>query len=471
MGDTTENQISAKEMAEIDNALAGMQRAQSADPLERSYAVTLDIQTRALNGEFQDGISDTEAERYNAERQVLDTELSQLANRHRNILSEQTDPDTTEIVTPFDIATANIPRPEESMRNAQTRNETVLSRLTQNVPALNGFDLEDAIALASGGSAETATREKFKDADPNILMATAYIMLDTRRADMAAIDPEFAAANQDTDFLDMASVNIFYVAENDASYNSWNYDRQDAFIAAVVNNPEITSRLEEIRSPVNLSTREEIERQYTVRAELTDMMATEYARAYGLENFNADDMFFAHKSIDEFIMDTSLAVAYASTVGVENDEAILVNYHPLADLIRTHPSKGGNGLNDESSTNAFLRTTIEELQHTADNIYGDRLLNGELSPEHPAFDHTSLYVLNTMNYVRTDTAGQANYEAQHVERTAKSDADTIAFEITFQINEREQNPEGTEPPAGPSEDVQTPLQTPAAPLAPTAPKP
>ncbi len=410
------------------------------DRLEEAYAFVSDVQLKSLTGNLDD-ISVEDAKRYQQMREQLDLELWQFAINRNDVLVDYVDPNTDKVVLAFDIVTADIPRPPQIMRNEQTRNEVLIERFIDGSKELKGFSVNDAMALVTGEDAAADVRARFKNADQDVLMAAAYILLDAKKDEIPALNHDFAEQHQETDFLDMASVNIFYRSQSAGGYDTWNYDRQDRFVQAVIANETIISLLEQIKSPVNIHSRTDIEQQYVIRAQLTELLADEYATAYDLNGFGSEDMFFAHKSIADYIEDTQIAAAYSSTVGTENDEAILVTYHPIADMIRTHESKGGMGLTDESSRNAFLKTTIEELQHTADNIYGDRLLSGRLSANHPAYAHTSLYLLNTMHYVNTGEVGQSNYEAQHLERTAKTSADEITFEIMFQMNQpREDTP-------------------------------
>lgn len=435
MGDTPDQTISAEEMAEIDAAIGAMHNEQSADPLVPAYTLVLNNILRRLENPDTFTMTDAEIEAHTDSAAILHTELWQMNVDQPGILVDYVDPESEEVILAVETAIADIPRPSEEMRQKQSRNEIIIDRFTEQVDGMKGFSLKDAVNLVSSEESATEIRTQFKDVDPNILMASAYIMLDARRDELSTAHPEFAAQHGETDFLDMASVNIFYTSKNTKDYKFWNYDRQNSFIQAVVKNDAITSRLEDIKSPINLTSREDIQQQYTARAELVDLITEEFSKAYGLKDLTKDDMFFAYKSVDDYSENSQIAVAYSSTIGTKNDESILVTYNPIADAVRTHTSTGGMGLSDESSLTAFLKTTIEELQHTADNMLADQLLNGEMDKNHPAYNHISLHILNTMHYVNADHVEQENYEAQHTERTAKIASDGIAFEIIFQTSQ------------------------------------
>jgi len=144
------------------------------------------------------------------------------------------------------------------------------------------------------------------------------------------------------------------------------------------------------------------------------------------------------------------ATAYSTTPGVKNDEIIISSYHPVADLVRSKSLFSETS--DNNSAMIFLKYTLEELQHTTDNIYADKLLNGELDPSHPAFDHTSIFVLNTLNYTKSSDNDDL-YKAQYTERSAKTTADNMAFEIMFQIEEKENSPDNQTPQANTAQDA------------------
>ncbi len=146
----------------------------------------------------------------------------------------------------------------------------------------------------------------------------------------------------------------------------------------------------------------------------------------------------------------ALANAYSTPPGVKDDETIISSYHPIADLVRSR--KLFSETSNSNSTIIFLKTILEELQHTTDNIYADKLLNGELDPSDPAFDHTSIFLLNKLNYTNSSDNDDL-YKAQYAERSAKTTADSMAFEIMFQIEEKENSPDDQIPQANTAQDA------------------
>lgn len=216
------------------------------------------------------------------------------------------------------------------------------------------------------------------------------------------------------------------------------------------------SALQSLRAPDNIHSSGDIQAQYALRSTITNEFATVYAKVYDLSTLSEDDVYLAHKSFNDFNAGTSTAYGHAwSTVpGIENDEAIFMVYNPVVDIVR------GKGIetSDLDSTRHFLLTLVEEFQHTTDNIYGDKLLKGDLPSDHPAFDHTSLVILNTLDYTDANIDFDG-YQAQHVERTAKIVASDVTKTLIQHIVQPEtapvpDNPDNTNAqPAPVEEDV------------------
>ncbi len=426
--ENSETTISAEENAEIDAALAQMQEDGMPDPLFDAYQTVRDLKTKDLSAE---SLNEQEITAYVEARKSLDELLWHKLSGEKGILADYIDPDTNTPISARDTAIKNIPAIPENLNTIKSRDNHVIEQLIKNTPAMKGFTIDDAVNLASGGDAEMATRNKFKEANPEVMMAMSYLWIESKMDELQKTHPEFAQKHErlDTRFTDLASINIFYATQESTSHKNWSLDRQEPLIDAIVNNPNIMTKLREIKSPDNIHTGDEIKQQYIVRQQLCDDIATEFAKAFNLKTFGKDDMHFTYRSLASYGSGEAMADMHTTVPGIKDDEAILISYHPIADLLRTHKE----GLSDSASVRSFLKTTFEELQHASDNIYGDMLLNGELPQDHPSFDHASMVILNTLNYSSPDTDHDA-YKVQYLERTAKSFADDLAFEISFRLD-------------------------------------
>lgn len=308
--------------------------------------------------------------------------------------------------------------------------------LISRTPALNGFDIDDAVNLVSGGEEELATRQKFSGANQDTLMAFAYALLDTRRPEIAEEHREFALEHWKTDFAELASTNILYSAQDGRAYQDWEIDQRVKIIDRVSSDPEIMGALAQIKSPANITSLDEAIEQYKLKAQVADAIGEAFAEVYGMPTLEGGDIHIYHASLREQLGDLKGGTAWDSTIpGTTNDEVILINHNPLSDLLSARDTK----FSDSGQRMGFLHTVVEELQHTTDMIHVDRLANGQMPPDHPAFDHTVLAALNRV-YYSADPANLEAYKNQFVERTAKAVADDISFEIVFRLD----NPETIE---------------------------
>ncbi|MGH1402941.1 MAG: hypothetical protein ACRBDL_01730 [Alphaproteobacteria bacterium] len=427
--------ISAEENAEIDAALARMQEEGMPDPLFEAYKTVRDLKTKDLSSE---SLNEQEITSYVEARKSLDELLWQKLSGQEGILSDYIDPDTNTVVNARDTSLKDIPPIPENLGTIKSRNNHVIEQLIQNTPSMKGFTIDDAVNLASGGDTEMATRNKFKDANPEVMMAMSHLWIDSKMDELQKTHPEFAQKHERlaTNFAELASINIFYATQESSAHKNWSLDRQEPLINAIVNNQSIAGKLQEIKSPDHIYTGDELKQQYVIRQQLCDDIATEFAKAFDLKTLDKGDMHFTYRSLASYGAGEAMADMHTTVPGIKDDESILISYHPVADLLRTHKE----GLSDSASVRSFLKTTFEELQHASDNIYGDMLLNGELPQDHPSFNHASMIILNTLNYSSPDVDHNA-YKTQYLERSAKSFADDLAFEISFRLD-----PNGVAPP-------------------------
>lgn len=298
--------------------------------------------------------------------------------------------------------------------------------------------------LASGGNEEMAVRQKFSNSNPDILMSAAYLLLAGSKDELQESYPDFAAKHEElgTDFSDMASINILYSAQDNSAYDNWAKAKQSEVISAIEQNPKIMDALQKIRAPDNIHSEQDIKEQYIIRNDISGELAGIYAKVYDMPTLDKDDVHLSHRSFDDYNSgySTAYASAWSTVPGVKNDEAIFMTYNPVVDIIR------GKGIetSDLDSMHRFLKTAIEEFQHVTDNIYGDKLLGGELKSDHPAFDHTSLTILNTLDYTES-SSDHEGYLAQHVERTAKVAASQVTETLIKHIVQPETAPTPVNP--------------------------
>ena len=293
---------------------------------------------------------------------------------------------------------------------------------------LQGFTLDDAISLIEGPEQAQAIHQRFPDANVDIMMAVAYTLLDNSEGALKESHPRFYLDHRGDDFSEMAAVSIFYGQKDNKEYTNWESGKRNEIVERISSSHEIMSALNTIRSGNNVNNLQEVQEQYAARSNVAKAVADIYSEVYGLDTFNADDVSVAHKSLKNFRAENVNGVAWSTEVGVEGDEAVILFHNPYQRLmVGSNPED----TNDEAREN-FLYTTIEEMQHTADKIYGDKLVNGDISKDHPAYDHSTLITLNSLNFM-SPGRDRDGYETQFIERTAKDIAESVTDQVLYSL--------------------------------------
>ena len=295
-------------------------------------------------------------------------------------------------------------------------------------PDLQGFTLDDAVSLIQGGEQAQSIHQKFPDANTDIMMAVAYTLLDNNKDVLKQSHPRFYLDNRGENFAEMAAVNIFYGKVDNQLYTAWEANKRTEVVERISNSHEIMSALNTIRSGNNVNSLEEVQEQYEARSVVAKGVADIYSEVYGLDTFNCDDVSVAHKSLKNFRAENVNGVAWSTEVGIKGDEAVILFHNPYQRLmVGSNPED----TNEEAREN-FLYTTIEEMQHTADKIYGDKLVNGDISADHPAYDHSTLITLNSLNFM-SPGRDRKGYETQFIERTAKDIAESVTDQVLHSL--------------------------------------
>ncbi len=374
---------------------------------------------------------------------ALDTLLKAQFNANASVLHNTTDPETgntikaSETLQEQALANSNAPEDRDTLDefgeriSTGARDLSVIQTIIDRTPSLKGFSLDDAKLAVGGEENQMSLMVKYPEADPNIIMATAYTMLDNSREDLAQTN--FLIENLGVDFSDLASVNILYSVEDDQTYKDWEFEKRSQIIDRISADPEAQAAIAGIRSHNSLSSKDEILSQYGAKERLADRVGEIFADIYGLETLSRDDINVVHKSLNEYAEDGVQAFAWSGEAGIENDELVVITHNPARGALLTDNAEA----DDSAARTSTMKTIIEELQHTTDLIYADKLANGDIDHTHPAFNHTTLTMLNVMNYSRD---GIENYERQHVERTAKAVADDVSFEVMYRFNNPDENP-------------------------------
>lgn len=340
-----------------------------------------------------------------------------------------------------------------------------LQRFIAGVPSLRGFTTNDAVNLVRGGDHAAETASKFPNADSNILKATAYTALRLNRESLKESHPDFYEEHKNTDFKDRAHKEVFGVVRDDPAYKKWEGEKRQAIVDHITTDPALVADITRIKAPVNINTVQDVKTHLDVRERVADKIGDIYAQTYDLKTFGADDIHVVYTPSDEIDDNPSRAYAWSTIPGVNNDEAVIIRENPVRSLL-TGKYNNPIGMNQAGD---FLDTVTEEIQHTTDKIHADRVVNGEMQEDHPAYRHAALIALNNMNYASNEE-NLGNYNSQFTERTAKQVASDVSMNVTFTLGsafdeaaESTQSAPTTEPkPAPPQPSAQSAPAPPAA---------
>ncbi len=306
----------------------------------------------------------------------------------------------------------------------------VVEDIINRTPALSGFSMDDAKAIARADMSDTdngiATLSKFPDADPNLVRAVAYTMLHANADSLSDEDL------QGQDFAGTARGYLHYSNEYGNAYRDWELDRRNAVLDDLKGNPDFMADLGRIKAPQNIETADELAEQFAIRERIADTIATRFADTYGVSDIlTKDDITVTYATRATFSEDATGGYMAHTNIGILNDETIVVRYNPAAPLMDNTRYLAKTDIDE---ADFFLRSAVEEVQHGVDQIYADKLVLGTLPENAPVDHHATMSALNYLTYADGDPgAGYDDYANQYVESSAKNVAQDIAFELTYQL--------------------------------------
>ncbi len=316
---------------------------------------------------------------------------------------------------------------DEALEN-KTNKAHAINKAIENTAALNGLDLRTAKEIENGEITEAKLKEQFPLADPNIVKAASYTLLNT----------EYAAENNgqtDENQRDMAIAHLNYAQKDNPEYDQWIKSKQSEIAKSITQSPEIMRDLKALKCPQNIETTEQLEEQFTVRQRLTENVAEIYTKAFGVnDTFNKNDAHIIFKSREDMLKDPALAHLSSFLPGIVNDETLTYRYNPAFEMSTRNVA---HAKTDPQEAESFLKSISEELQHGVDNALADKLVLGTLNqPE--AEQHALSYAMNALFYfdINTESPDHSSesehyaktvekYKNQYVENTAKDTAEKI----------------------------------------------
>lgn len=298
----------------------------------------------------------------------------------------------------------------------------LIRKIIDGTPALKGFSLEDAMAVADEKKA--AVFKKYPGAPQNMIEGVAYTMLHLHKDEFGKTNPDFAKRHANTDFSDMAFVHALYAAEANPAYKQSYQERLGRVKDDILANPEIMGNINKLKAPQNLSTAEDVVAQTALRQKILEGVTDIYAKHFGVSTLDKKDVRVVYA--ESSVLEKERTPAYASSrlPGLANDELITYRYNPAFTLLTgiRRPA------DDKEERRIFLTDIFEEIEHAKDSAQADMLVSGKMNATHPDFQHTAYYTLNKLQYKDGSAEGveYQSYANQYIEKTAKDGAKTVA---------------------------------------------
>lgn len=305
--------------------------------------------------------------------------------------------------------------------------QEMFSRLLRSHPQLASMTLRDAADMVVKTTAGEEVEWKYGDADPSVVMCAALTMINIHRDELQTVNPSLhrSLSASDPDYIrTVVSGRILGSASEDGEFVAWETEKRAQVIAAIRADKTLMADIGKVKPLLDTGSQEEFLAQHRLRDSISQRVLDIYARAYDApELLRADILTTTYAPVET--MNENDIYGYAGGVaGLNNEDYVFVRTTLYNELLLRDPMDTPREVGEK-----FLLTLNEESRHAVDNIYSDRLVNGKLDADHPAFRHTNLIFLNNYNYIPDGDS----YASQYAERTAKEAAAEITNPIAGDI--------------------------------------
>jgi hypothetical protein len=324
----------------------------------------------------------------------------------------------------------------EPENETRSRNE-LLARLIANNPHLGKMTLADAVEVVQKTRDGETADWKYADTEPRIVMATALTMLNINRERLRTEHPQMFRdlEGSSPEYMhELVSERILGEVEQDEEFVAWEGEKRDTVIKAVRADKDLMADIARLRPLLDSTSERDLLAQHALRDSMTQRMGAIYARVYDTpELARGENIHSTYATIDQMLENDIIGQA-GGVIGVKDEDYVFIRTTLYPELMLRNPHD-----TPQEIAESYLNVVNEEMRHAVDNIYGDRLVNGQMDPAHPAFRHTNLIVLNNFNYIPDGDA----YRTQYLERTAKEAAAEISAVIAGEIYPQPATPTST----------------------------
>lgn len=302
--------------------------------------------------------------------------------------------------------------------NEDASGRIILQRYLEGHPQLSGLTYEDAVAIADDSMPEEEFERKYGDIDFAIIGTAIVAVLQTNKDRLTAERPEIQTQLTD-EIVDNFTENLMTNATEDSEFLAWEEQKREQILSAITRDRDLMRDIAALKPLLDCTDERDFLRQHRLRESIAEDMTDIYRRVYDVRGLNGRSVLTTYAPMERASDDRIIGLA-GGIPGIRRDDYAIIRNTLYRELLE-EPAISG----DRDITSDYLQTVMEELRHSVDLNYTDRLVNDQIPEDHPAFRHTNLILLNRVYYAEEGEG----YSQQYVERTAKESARLIAEEV------------------------------------------
>lgn len=320
--------------------------------------------------------------------------------------------------------------------NEDASGRVILQRYLEGHPQLSGLTYEDAVAIVDDSMPEEEFERKYGNIDLAILGPAVVAVLQTNKDRLTSEHPDVQSQLTE-EAVDRFTENIMTEVSEDSEFQAWEEQKRAQILSAITRDRDLMRDIAALKPLLECTDERDFLRQHRLRESIAEDMTDIYRRVYDVRGLNDRTVITTYAPMERTSDDRIIGLT-GGVPGIRRDDYAIIRNTLYRELLEDPAISG-----DRDVTSDYLQTVMEELRHSVDLHYTDRLVEDRIPEDHPTFRHTNLVLLNRVYYAEEGEA----YSQQYVERTAKESARLIAEDVIERIPET--SAPGTPDPATP----------------------
>ncbi len=309
--------------------------------------------------------------------------------------------------------------------NAEANGRLVVRNFIQNHPQLSGFTYEDAVRIAQDGMDDAEFARKYGGVDETVMASAVLVILELNKDRLKAEHPELQAEIDRTGLWAMGR-QLMVDAPEDEEFKAWEEQKRQQIATAITGDKGLMRNIAALKPLLECTDERDFLRQHRLRESITRDMTDIYRRVYNIPELSNRNVLTVYAPLERAAEDDLIGHA-GGMPGLRRDEFAVIRNSLYRELFLAQPTNS-----DRDITSNYLQSVSEELRHSVDLNYLDRLVNDKMRADDPAYRHTNVVFMNKFFY--SDTL--PDYSNQYLERTAKDSAAAIAEQVMDKLPEQ-----------------------------------